>query len=345
MAGGNRYDKRLTLVGVRKATGSLPIAARIAGFRRAAAERWDERYRATGSVKDAPRSGRPAMLSAAVIAAAQAKVVQLQSVRQATNALVQEGLIPPGTHHSTIYRALSKGPGAVKCKGVRKTPLISPKTAGRRCRFARHHQHKRTCWDKVLFVDSKYFYVSLKGSSKVWVSAGEPAQKPAFKKSAGLHVYGGFSAAGTTQLVIASGTAGFKLPGAGKGVNAEEYQHILQEHLLPAARRMFKGANWQLLHDSARPHTAQSTQEFLKRRAQVVAHWPANSPDLNPIENLWSWVQRRVNKMHVADMGSLKAAVFKAWSQIPPALLRELAASMTKRLQLVVKSKGAHTGY
>jgi hypothetical protein len=49
--------------------------------------------------------------------------------------------------------------------------------------------------------------------------------------------------------------------------------------------------------------------------------------------------------MHVADMGSLKAAVFKAWSQIPPALLRELAASMTKRLQLVVKSKSAHTGY
>jgi hypothetical protein len=345
MAGKTRHEKRIVLVGVRKATGSLAAAARIAGFRRAAAERWDERYRATGSVKDAPRSGRPAMLSAAVIAAAQARVVELQSVRQATNALVKEGLLPPGTHHSTIYRSLSKGPGAIKCKGVRRTPLITPKTQQRRRQFAKHHQHKRTCWDRVLFVDSKYFYVSIRGSSRVWVPAEATAQRPAFKKSAGLHVYGAFSAAGTAPLVIASGTSGFKFPGSDKGVNALEYQHILREHLLPAARRLFKGGKWQLLHDSAKPHTAKATQAFLKCRAQVVALWPANSPDLNPIENLWSWVRRRINKMHVTDMDSLKAAVFKAWSQIPAALLRELAGSMTKRLQLVVERKGAHTGY
>jgi transposase len=85
---------------------------------------------------------------------------------------------------------------------------------------------------------------------------------------------------------------------------------------------------------------------FLKQhKVQVVAEWPANSPDLNPIENLWSWVQRQVNKTPVSNVAELQAAVFKAWSQIPSSLLQKYAASMEKRLQKVRAGEGAYTGY
>jgi hypothetical protein len=80
--------------------------------------------------------------------------------------------------------------------------------AARRVTFARHHRNRKTCWGRVLFVDSKYFYVSTKGTKKVWVRAGDQALQPAYKRSAGLHVYGAFGAAGTLKLVLASGTAG-----------------------------------------------------------------------------------------------------------------------------------------
>ena len=60
------------------------------------------------------------------------------------------------------------------------------------------------------------------------------------KHSPAIHVYAGFSARGTRALVEASGTTGFKFPGAVRGVRAAEYQHVLRKHLIPAARQQFR---------------------------------------------------------------------------------------------------------
>ncbi len=346
MIGNKHYMKRLQLIAAWKLSKNVAAAARMVRFTKARAEFWVQRYKATGSLSDLHRSGRPSKLSASAIAAAQQRVLASQSVRLATNQLKAEGIVDPGISHTTIFRHLQDGAGAVQCKGVIKTPLISAVTAEKRMAFAKHHLRRRTGWSRVLFVDSKYFYVSLKGTKKVWVLSGTRPHCAAAKKGAGLHVYGAFSMAGTAQLVLATGTAGYKFPGAKKGVNALEYQHILLEHLLPAAKRLFKGRSWQLLHDSARPHVASSTKAVLKQhKVQVVAHWPANSPDLNPIENLWSWVQRKVNKAAVTCFAELKAAVFDAWEHIPGSLLQDLANSMDTRLGKVQERRGAYTGY
>ena len=340
-----RIAKRHAVIALWK-QGRLPEeAARMVGLAPGRGVFWVERFKQTGDVSDAPRSGRPATVSAAAAAAAQAHILGSQSVRLTTNQLKQEGTISQRTSPSTIFRHLSTGPGAVKCKGVTKVPPMTPKTMTRRLEFARHHLRHKTSWHRVLFVDSKYFYVSLKGTRKVWVLAGAKAQQPAFKRGAGLHVYGAFSAAGTLPLVVATGTARYQFKKGQRGVTALEYQHILREHLLPGAKRLFKGKRWQLLHDGAKPHTAKETKAFLKRKVQVVAKWPANSPDLNPIENLWSWVQRQVNKTPVTNVAELQATVFKAWSQIPSSLLQQYAASMERRLQKVKAGKGAYTGY
>jgi len=74
--------------------------------------------------------------------------------------------------------------------------------------------------------------------------------------------------------------------------------------------------------------------------------WPPNSPDINPVENLWSIMDEVVCKdLTPKTMKDLKRRLKQAWKNIPLSTLHDLFHSMPQRLQNVIKNKGGHAGY
>ena len=79
-------------------------------------------------------------------------------------------------------------------------------------------------------------------------------------------------------------------------VNAAVYQDILEYFMVPAADQLFGDNEFIFQQDLAPPHSAKSTQAWCENCHVHVLDWPANSPHLNPIENLWGIVKKKLHK-------------------------------------------------
>ncbi len=70
-------------------------------------------------------------------------------------------------------------------------------------------------------------------------------------------------------------------------VNVAIYQEILEHFMIPSVDKLYGDADFIFQQDVAPAHTAQSTKSWFNGNGVTVLDWPANSPDLNPIENIW----------------------------------------------------------
>ena len=82
-----------------------------------------------------------------------------------------------------------------------------------------------------------------------------------------------------------------------------------------------------------------------KQNIDILGPWPGNSPDLNPIENLWSILKRRVDKQNPTNSDNLQALIMQEWAAIRQDVAQKLIDSMPGRIAEVLKKKGQHCKY
>ncbi len=84
--------------------------------------------------------------------------------------------------------------------------------------------------------------------------------------------------------------------------------------MLPFADQLFKNADFIFQQDLAPAHTAKSTKSWLNDHGVGVLDWPANSPDLKPIENIRGIVKRKMRNKRPKNTDELKATVKETWA-------------------------------
>ncbi|KAI4887076.1 hypothetical protein NFI96_013964, partial [Prochilodus magdalenae] len=136
---------------------------------------------------------------------------------------------------------------------------------------------------------------------------------PTVKHGGGsIMFWGCFSAKGTGLLHRITG----KMDGA-------MYRTILRDNLLPSARDLKMGRGWVFQHDNDPKHTAKATKDWLKKNHIKVMEWPSQSPDLNPIENLWRELKVRVAKRQPTNLHDLERICKEEWAKIPPGCVHQ----------------------
>ena len=100
------------------------------------------------------------------------------------------------------------------------------------------------------------------------------------------------------------------------------------------------------MQNGAPCHRSKIVTQFLKSKKIQILDWPGNSPDLNPIENLWTVLKDKVFEKQPASAKELVDAIKPVWvHEFSAEYCRSLVESMPKRLESIIKAKGGPTKY
>ncbi|CAF1041977.1 unnamed protein product [Brachionus calyciflorus] len=97
--------------------------------------------------------------------------------------------------------------------------------------------------------------------------------------------------------------------------------------------------------DGASAHTAYSIRDWFKEQNIEVLPWCIRSPDLSPIENLWSFMYAKLVNTRITSIDDLKQVLHKDWLSVSTEYVQNLINSMPERVAAFFRAKGGHFKY
>lgn len=133
-----------------------------------------------------------------------------------------------------------------------------------------------------------------------------------------------------------------------KTMRQDQYKRVLETRLIPQLKEWFRDEEEPIfMHDKAPCHTAKSVSSFLQQKQIKILDWPGNSPDMNPIENVWELVKREIAKTPVTTKRELLEKLIYHWNHNPrlAETVQSCIRSMPGRIRALIAAKGGHTKY
>ena len=240
----------------------------------------------------------------------------------------------------TILRSIHANTSLVHEK-YKERPAISLKNVQERRDFAIHHVQWSDEWKRVIFSDEKKFNLDgPDGWNYYWHDLRKDHITYAKRK------YGGCSV--KVWLAIScdrkSKVAFYK--GA---LNSRKCQDILRDYLLPMETEIAllyeDDPIFQQDNDSA--HVSDATLEWLEAKGITLLGWPANSPDLSPIENVFGVLSRAVyaDNHQFSTVRELEEKIVACWDNLSQESIRAHIDSMNQRMIEVIEHQGKSTSF
>jgi hypothetical protein len=287
------------------------------------------KYSDTQSVHDLPGRGRKSILTASDIK----KVIKKSGQRKMAPQIRLE--LKKKCSVRTIQRTLKKyGLFYGKIEKIQ--------------RLTKHHRQKRLeyatemkdfNYETTVFSDEKTFQLGA-GVKYCWQRIEHRETEEYVKHAPKLHVWAGIGSYVKTKLYLFE-----------ENLNSELYQKILKQSLkekqltyAPDSKRCI--GKWKFLQDNSAVHKSRASMNTVEKLVgnRLITH-PAMSPDLNPIEDMWSYLDRKVKASKVTNIRQLKRVLKKEWKNLDWSEIRKSVESMPRRLQQCLEREGSRTDY
>ncbi|CAI2369964.1 unnamed protein product [Moneuplotes crassus] len=189
-------------------------------------------------------------------------------------------------------------------------------------------KHQDVNWESVIFLDESTFYINSAWNRKRWVHKSQLNYYSNKAKGTKLNVLGAICAKGRLPVHAFE-----------EKMNSELFIEIIGM-ILTEATKLFEGEKIYLCMDNASYHNSKEVKDYLDKENVVKLPWPAYSPDLNPIENVWGLMKTSMGNKVYTTLYSLRKAIYDHWDNLNDDLRKRICNSMPTRLNKCIEEEG-----
>ncbi len=294
-----------------------------------------QKWKNTGKIQDDERSGRPKILTEKQ----QQKIIDIQTNdRFKTSATIYReiandsslGISKKSVNYKQVLREVNKN---FKLTIAVYQIKLSEQNRYKRLKFIedwkkfRYWKINTIVWtdEKIfrLMPQRKKFVVKLKDFEK---KSDFPLEKKQ-NEGGGVMFWGAISDKGKILLSRLEGK-----------ITSFSFKFFLEHKAIPAIENVM-GKSYIFMQDNAPAHKGEALK-FLQKSNISILDWPPQSPDINPIEQVWMWMQSKIGPKQFISQYELIDYIMDLWEKMPNELIQKFVKSIPDRLQWIEDNEG-----